>query len=225
MKFPSSPDYILRCVDGVYDNRQIRLKEIGEEITIGSADDDSVNFSIKDIEISPTHCKLISIPKSIYYTLEDLESVNGTWKKLSFFEDGMEITETTEFRIFQNAFVFEKLDNEKNEFILKFTEGNINLSRTIDDNLDGFEIGKRDCLYEVSMPLGNENHMLRVQKLNGRLIVTYVTSDITNEGFFYRLKNQQKTLMRAEDCFKSSTIEYVSCWSLFSQISENTPQL
>jgi len=213
--FPT--DYILRCIDGVYDNKQIRLNELGDVIEIGS--DPDCNFRIIDSEISPKHCKLTYIPNTIYYALEDYGSTNGTWKKLSFFDDGMEITETTQFKIFQNEFVFEK-NETTNVFTLKFTEGIlVGQAKVIED--DTFDIGKKDCLYEITM--GTENLILRVQRINNKVFVHYISSEITNEGYYYKLLPNQKVLLRAEDCIKIGENIFrllVHNWGVTSEIGD-----
>ena len=49
-------DYILRCVDGPYEGKQVRIRELGNEIIIGSNDES--NFFLKDSEVAGHHCKL-----------------------------------------------------------------------------------------------------------------------------------------------------------------------
>jgi len=192
--FPT--DYILRCVDGDFENKQIRLKELGDEILIGS--DSQCNFNILGDEIFPKHSKLNYIKDSIYYCIEDLGSVTGTFKKVNFFDDGIEITDTTLFRIFQNEFILEKNDNI---FTLKFTAGSL-MGTTKLIEVDYIDIGKKDCFYEITMSC-IENHILRVQKLNNnKLFVQYLTSDVTNEGFYYKLGQNQRALLRPGDCIK-----------------------
>jgi len=95
-------DYILRCVEGPYEGRQIRLNDLGNEITIGS--DQSCNFSLKDEKISPQHCRLTKITNTCIYLLEDLDSANGTWLKVSSLEDCYEFTENTKFSLFHHKF-------------------------------------------------------------------------------------------------------------------------
>ena len=107
-------DYILRCVDGPYEGKQIRIKDLGDEIIIGS--DQSCNFYLKDSGISLTHCKLTWVPNTVIYFLEDLDSELGTWLKISSLDDGYEIKENTLFKVFQHDF---EITNTSGNHILK----------------------------------------------------------------------------------------------------------
>lgn len=105
---PTPCDYILRCIDGPYEGKQISLKELGDEITIGS--DASCNFLLKDETISKQHCKLTCVPNTCIYLLEDLESQSGTWLRISSLEDCYEFSESTQFKLFHHKFeiIFEQ---------------------------------------------------------------------------------------------------------------------
>jgi hypothetical protein len=87
-------DYLLRCISGPFYGKQIRLKNLGDSISIGF-DEAKNKFSVKDNMISETHCKLNYIEDSFYYSLEDCGSFSGTWIKILPIEDGYEINENT----------------------------------------------------------------------------------------------------------------------------------
>ena len=192
-------NYILRCVEGEYEGNQIRLSDNIDELIIGSGN--SSSLVIRDDELSAKHCKISPVSNTIYYTLEDMQSESGTWKRVSFFDEPMEITETTVFKVFQNTFTIEITQNTMSkEVLLRIKEGNQEGStKAIEE--DSVEVGKKDCMYELNMSC-NENHLMKIQKVNGRAFVTYLTPDVTNEGFFYKIQPKQKVLIRAEDCFK-----------------------
>ena len=96
-------DYILRCVSGPFYGRQIRLKDLGENITIGSSEKKS-KFCVKDELISELHCQLNYIEDSFYYSIEDSNSETGTWIQILSIEDGYEINENTDFKLFSHEF-------------------------------------------------------------------------------------------------------------------------
>ena len=187
--------YILRCVEGPYEGKQVKLHENLEDFVIGSSD--NCNLTIDDEYLAPKHCKISRVPNTIYFTLESFPSEIGTWKKLSFFDEPLEIIETTHFKIFQNHFSLEITPITLNkDLVLKYKY----VSKTISDD-ECVEIGKKDCMVELNLNCV-ENHVLKIQKVNGRTFISYTTPDITNDGFFYKVNAKQKVILRAEDCFK-----------------------
>jgi len=213
--------YFLRCVEGEYEGRQFRLSPELDEIIIGS--DESATLTIKDDEISQRHCRISRVPNTIYYTLEDLQSQSGTWKRISFFDDPMEIVETTHFKIFQNNFVIEvnhrTLTKEVKLKLFKIT-------KELEE--ESIEIGKKDCMFELEMPFQYvENHVVKIQKISKRTFLTYTCPHITNEGFFYKIPSKQKVLMRAEDCFKIGDNTFkiqAHNWGVFNEIGDKFHQ-
>ena len=118
-------DYILRCISGPFYGRQIRLKDLGDSITIGFSESIS-KFSVKDNLISELHCRLNYLEDSFYYSLEDCNSKTGTWIQILSIEDGYDVTENTDFKLFDHEFsiVFDEIKkNKKTACTIKFTAG------------------------------------------------------------------------------------------------------
>jgi len=138
---PTPCDYILRCIDGPYEGKQIGLKELGDEIIIGS--DASCNFSLNDETISRQHCKLTCVPNTCIYLLEDLKSESGTWLKISSLEDCYEISESTQFKLFDHTFeiIFIQIQNQN--------ENNDDNDDNHDNNINNNKKINRAYLYEI----------------------------------------------------------------------------
>ena len=107
-------DYILRCISGPFYGRQIRLKDLGDNISIGQSEK-KVKFSLKDDLVSEVHCQLTYIEDSFYYSLEDRDSKTGTWIQILSMEDGFEVNENTDFKLFDHEFsiVFDEVAKKK----------------------------------------------------------------------------------------------------------------
>ena len=84
------------------------MRELGNNFYIGDSEECELN--IKFCKLSEKHCKLKLLGESIYYSLEDCESENGTWKRISNLEDYVEIKQDkTEFKFFNYEFCIEKI--------------------------------------------------------------------------------------------------------------------
>ena len=215
-------DYILRCVDGPYEGKQIRIKDLGDEIIIGS--DISCNFYLKDSGISLTHCKLTWVPNTVIYFLEDLNSELGTWLKISSLEDGFEIKENTIFKVFQH--VFEITTNSSGNHILRILEGS---KKGLEKNIDEesfIMIGKKGTEIELDMEC-SENHIYKIMKMKGRIFIMNNCEEMTDEGLFYRLHDNEKAIVRGGDIIKigkSSFRIIVHNWGIFSEIGDRIQQ-
>ena len=120
-------DYILRCISGPFYGKQIRLKDLGNNITIGNSETKNI-LSINDKNIEEIHCKLNYVKDTFFYILEDLNTKTGTWFKILSIEDGYEINENTEFNLFGNHFkiIFdENLKKKKKECMIEFISGKL----------------------------------------------------------------------------------------------------
>lgn len=219
-------DYILRCISGPFYGRQIRLKDFGETITIGFSENKN-KFSIKDNLISELHCKLIYLEDSFYYSLEDCNSKNGTWVQILSMEDGYEVTENTDFKLFDHEFsiVFDEIrKNKKAECVIKFTAGE-KRGKTY-EMLKGetVRIGKKDEKITLNMKV-QESVLIKIVSLNDKIYILDETQETYDGGLFMKLKN--KILIRAGDCFKIGD----SCFKLipynyafFSELGDRTNQ-
>lgn len=197
--FPT--DYILRCVEGNYQGRQVRLHDLGNEFYIGESND--CELSIKSSNMNSKHAKMKYINDTIYYTIEDCDTDTlGTWKKISNLEDYFEVTrDYTEFVLFQYRFCIEKCNGK---YRLKFLEGkpkNADYeSQNIDDGCN-LSIGKLDCVVNLDIPC-SESHKYVIKYCNEKIIIVNKTEEITNEGLFYKIHKDDVTLLRAGDFIK-----------------------
>lgn len=214
-------DYILRCVDGPYEGRQIRIKDLGDEIIIGS--DKECNFYLKDSGISPKHCKLTYVPNTVIYSLEDLDSDLGTWLKISCLDDGYEIKESTYFQVFQHVF---EITNSSGSNILRFLKGS---KKGIEYNIDEesfLMIGKKGTEIELEMEC-SENHIYKIMKLKGRIFIINNCEEMSDEGLFYRIHKNEKAIVRGGDIIrigKSCFRIIVHNWGIFSEIGDRMQQ-
>ena len=104
-------NYILRCIDGVFEGKQLRLQPLGKRIIVGS-EQKECNFYLNEKEISPRHCKLEYIEDTYYYYLSDLGSKYGTWLKINNLEEGYEINTNTKFKIYEYTLFLYFRENE-----------------------------------------------------------------------------------------------------------------
>lgn len=214
-------DYILRCVDGPYEGKQIRIKDLGDEIIIGS--DWQCNFYLKDSGISPLHCKLTWVPNTVIYLLEDLESDVGTWLKISCLDDGYEIKEHTVFKVFQHVF---EITNASGNHILRFLEGS---KKGLEYNIDEesfIMIGKKGTEIELDMEC-SENHIYKIMRMKGRIFIINNCEEMSDEGLFYRIHKTEKAIVRGGDIIrigKSCFRIIVHNWGIFSEIGDRTQQ-
>lgn len=221
--FPT--DYILRCMDGPYEGRQLRLKDLGNDITIG--DSDSCELSIKFSNLEEKHCRLKYIKNSIYYNLEDCNTKSGTWKKILNMEEAFEVTQSrTEFIIFHYRFI---IYENKGKHFIKFLEGSSQLKDTEKVLCDEgtLTIGKKGCVITLTDLKCSENHEYRIVKTSGRIFVINATNEPTNEGVFYRIHPDEVTLIRAGDLIRvgNSTFRIlVHNWGVTSEIGNRKKQ-
>jgi serine/threonine protein phosphatase PrpC/pSer/pThr/pTyr-binding forkhead associated (FHA) protein len=220
-------DYILRCISGPFYNRQIRLKDLGDTITIGQSEKNK--FSIKDDLISEVHCQLNYIEDSFYYSLEDCNSNNGTWIQILSIEDGYEVNENTDFKLFDHEFsiVFDEVDatkKKKPECIIKFTAGEKKGKKWEMQKGETIRIGKKDEKITLNMKV-HEAVLIKVVSLNDKIYIIDETQEPYDGGLFMKLKN--KILIRAGDCFKigNSSFKLLSYnYSYFSEIGDRLNQ-
>ena len=190
-------NYIFRCVEGPFAGLQCKLQKIGDVITIGS--DTSQNFLyINDKNVSKRHCSLTNIDSTFYYYLIDNNSETGTWLFLSNLEDGYEITETMTFKLFNHVMKF-NVNFQNQNHNLEVTEGPkkgsiILLKKEI-------KIGKRQCDLELEMDC-EENLEYLISKKEGKIIISNITKEITNQGMYVRLKPNQKIKVGPGDLIK-----------------------
>lgn len=213
-------DYILRCIDGPYEGRQVRIKELGNEITVGA--DENCNFFLKDSEVSANHCKLTYIENTYYYTIEDLNSETGTWLKVSSLENAYEVKNNTTFILFQYKFgIYEEDGNH----VLKFLKGPKEGYSVIIEERKNIIIGKKGTI-ELDLPY-YENHIYKVVKVKGRIFVINECQEITNDGLFYLLHEKEQALIRAGDIIKIGKCYFkflVHNWGVFSEIGDRNCQ-
>ena len=218
-------DYILRCIAGPFYGRQVRLKDLGDLITIGF--ENKCKFSVKDNLISELHCKLNYLEDSFYYSLEDCNSKTGTWVQILSMEDGYEVNENTDFKLFEHEFsiVFDEIKkNKKVECVIKFTAGE--KKGTIIEMQKGvtLRIGKKDEKITLNLKVP-ESVLINIVSLNDKVYILDETQETYEGGLFMKLKN--KILIRAGDCFKIGD----SCFKLipynyafFSELGDRTNQ-
>jgi hypothetical protein len=216
--FPA--DYILRCVDGPYEGRQIRIRELGSSILIGT--ESNCNFILKDSEVSSNHCKLNYIENTYYYTLEDLNSVNGTWLKISSLENAYEIKINTTFALFQHEF---NIYQEDDKHFLKFLKGSKAGLCIMMEKEKNILIGKKGTI-ELDLPC-YENQIYKIVKIQDRVFVINECQEFTNEGLFYKLRKDEQALIRAGDVIKIGRSYFrllVHNWGVFSEIGDRNYQ-
>lgn len=242
--FPT--DYVLRCVNGYYQGRQVRLKSLGNEIIIGSSD--KCNLNIKSSNLSDEHCKLKYIDETIFYTIEDLNSETGTWKKISNLENYFEIKrDYTEFIFFDYKFFIEKTDpNSKTNskyklrFINNISKDNknngVNINNISNCNFtsndisleDGCDltIGKQNCVIELDIPT-SENQKFNITNHNNKVYISNTTEEITNDGLFYKINTSDVTLLRAGDVIMIGNCHFrllVHNWGITTELGNKNKQ-
>jgi serine/threonine protein phosphatase PrpC len=221
-------DYIMRCVDGPYEGRQLRLRDLGEEIIIGS--DEACTFLLKDNEVSPKHCQLSQLSNTIYYTIKDFGSTSGTWLKVSSLEEGYEVRINTKFKLYHH--VFEIIEKEDGEHYLKFIEGTKKgLVKKIEKDFN-ISIGKKDVMIELDIPCV-ETHIYVIIKKNGKVYIISKCLEVSNNGLFYKLptfeadNDDSLGLIRAGDVIKigKCVFRIVSQnWGFFTEIGDRPHQ-
>ena len=198
-------DYILRCISGPFYGKQIRLNNLGDNITIGNSQEKN-KLSLNDKSIEETHCKLNYIKDTFFYTLEDLDSKTGTWFKILNIEDGYEINENTEFKFYENEFTisFDNNNNKnilqkKKECIIEFTKGKLKGKIYGISKGETVGIGKNEKI-NIELEL-NPNFFVKIISINDKIYIIDETEDSNDEeGLYMKIKN--KILMRSGDVFK-----------------------
>ena len=219
-------DYILRCISGPFYGRQIRLKNLGDNITIGSSESKS-KFSIKDNLVSELHCKMNYLEDSFYYTLEDCGSNTGTWIQILSMEDGYEVNENTDFKLFQHEFsiVFDEVrKNKKSECTIKFTAGEMKGKTYEMMKGETIRIGKKDEKITLSMKV-QEAVLIKIVSINDKIYILDETQETYDGGLFMKLKN--KILIRSGDCFKigDSSFKLIPYnYAFFSELGDRSNQ-
>ena len=219
-------DYILRCISGPFYGRQIRLKDLGESITIGYSENKS-KFSVKDNLISEIHCKLNYLEDSFYYSLEDCDSQTGTWIQILSMEDGYEVTEKADFKLFEHEFsiIFDEVrKNKKSECIIRFTAGEKKGKSVEMIKGETIRIGKKDEKITLSMKV-QESVLIKIVSLNDKIYILDETQEPYDGGLFMKLKN--KILIRSGDCFKigNSSFKLIPYnYAFFSELGDRSNQ-
>ena len=219
-------DYILRCISGPFYGRQIRLKDLGDSITIGYSESKS-KFSVKDNLISELHCKLNYLEDSFYYSLEDCNSQTGTWVQILSMEDGYEVTENADFKLFDHEFsiIFDEvLKNKKAECLIRFTAGEKKGKSWEMLKGETIRIGKRDEKITLSMKV-QESVLIKIVSLNDKIYILDETQEAYDGGLFMKLKN--KILIRSGDCFKigNSSFKLIPYnYAFFSELGDRSNQ-
>ena len=219
-------DYILRCISGPFYGKQIRLKDLGTVITIGSSEK-RCKFSLKDNSISELHCQLNYIEDSFYYSIEDCNSKTGTWLQILSIEDGYEVSENTDFKIFEHEFsiTFDDISKKKKtECIIKFTAGE-KKGKTY-EMLKGetVRIGKKDEKITLKMDV-QESVLIKIVSINNKIYILDETQESYDGGLFMKLKN--KTAIRSGDCFKigNSSFKLIPYnYAFFSELGDRSNQ-
>ncbi len=219
-------DYILRCISGPFYGKQIRLKDLGNVITIGSSEK-RCKFSLKDNSISELHCQLNYIEDSFYYSIEDCNSKTGTWLQILSIEDGYEVSENTDFKIFEHEFsiTFDDISKKKKtECIIKFTAGE-KKGKTY-EMLKGetVRIGKKDEKITLKMDV-QESVLIKIVSINNKIYILDETQESYDGGLFMKLKN--KTAIRSGDCFKigNSSFKLIPYnYAFFSELGDRSNQ-
>jgi serine/threonine protein phosphatase PrpC len=219
-------DYILRCISGPFYGRQIRLKDLGESITIGYSEN-KCKFSVKDNLISEIHCKLNYLEDSFYYSLEDCDSQTGTWIQILSMEDGYEVTENADFKLFDHEFsiIFDEVrKNKKSECIIRFTAGEKKGKSVEMIKGETIRIGKKDEKITLSMKV-QESVLIKIVSLNDKIYILDETQEPYDGGLFLKLKN--KILIRSGDCFKigNSSFKLIPYnFAFFSELGDRSNQ-
>ena len=219
-------DYILRCISGPFYGRQIRLKDLGDSITIGYSESKS-KFSVKDNLISELHCKLNYLEDSFYYSLEDCNSQTGTWVQILSMEDGYEVTENADFKLFDHEFsiIFDEvLKNKKAECLIRFTAGEKKGKSWEMLKGETIRIGKKDEKITLSMKV-QESVLIKIVSLNDKIYILDETQEAYDGGLFMKLKN--KILIRSGDCFKigNSSFKLIPYnYAFFSELGDRSNQ-
>ena len=219
-------DYILRCVSGPFYGRQIRLRDLGDSITIGYSESKS-KFSVKDNLISEIHCKLNYLEDSFYYSLEDCNSKTGTWVQILSMEDGYEVTENADFKLFDHEFsiIFDEvLKNKKAECLIRFTAGEKKGKSLEMLKGETIRIGKKDEKITLSMKV-QESVLIKIVSLNDKIYILDETQEPYDGGLFMKLKN--KILIRSGDCFKigNSSFRLIPYnYAFFSELGDRSNQ-
>ena len=220
-------DYILRCISGPFFGKQIRLKDLGNTITIGKSELNN-NFCVNDKNIEENHCKLNYVNDTFYYILEDENTKSGTWIKILPIEDGYEICEDKEFNLFGNHFkiIFdENLKKKKKECMIEFISGKLKGKKYEISKGETVGIGKKDEKINLEINV-NENFLIKIVSINDKIYIVDETEENNIEdGLFMKIKD--KILIRSGDCFNigDSYFKLIPYnYAFFSEIGDRTYQ-
>ena len=220
-------DYILRCISGPFFGKQIRLKDLGNIITIGKSETKN-NFCVNDKNIEEIHCKLNYVNDTFYYILEDENTKSGTWIKILPIEDGYEICEDKEFNLFGNHFkiIFdENLKKKKKECMMEFISGKLKGKKYEIAKGETVGIGKKDEKINLEINI-SENFLIKIVSINDKIYIVDETEENNIEdGLFMKIKD--KILIRSGDCFKigDSYFKLIPYnYAFFSEIGDRTNQ-
>ena len=219
-------DYILRCISGPFYGKQIRLKDLGNEISIGNSETKNI-LSINDKNIEESHCKLHYVKDTFFYILEDSNTKTGTWIKILSIEDGYEISENTEFDLFRNNFkiIFDpNLKKKKKECRIEFTSGKLKGKTYEMTKGETVGIGKKD--EKINLDIENiDNFLIKIISINDKIYILDETEENFDDGLFMKVKD--KILMRCGDCFRigNSFFKLIPFnYAFFSEIGDRTYQ-
>ena len=220
-------DYILRCISGPFYGKQIRLKDLGNTITIGNSEKNNL-LNINDENIEENHCILNYVKDTFFYILEDAKTKTGTWSKILSIEDGYEISENTEFNLFGNHFkiIFdENLKKKKKECMIEFTTGKLKGKIYEITKGETVGIGKKNEKIDLDINI-TQNFLIKIVSINDKIYILDETEENYNEdGLFMKIKD--KILIRSGDCFKigDSYFKLIPYnYAFFSEIGDRTYQ-
>ena len=212
---------------GPFYGKQIRLKDLGNNITIGNSETKNI-LSINDKNIEEIHCKLNYVKDTFFYILEDLNTKTGTWFKILSIEDGYEINENTEFNLFGNHFkiIFdESLKKKRKECMIEFTSGKLKGKIYEITKGETVGIGKKDEKINIDIDI-SLNFLIKIVSINDKIYILDETEEnYIEDGLFMKIKD--KILVRSGDCFKigDSFFKLIPYnYSFFSEIGDRTNQ-
>ena len=185
-------DYILKLRGGSLSGKELRLRDLGNKVLIGS--NKHCNFIINDQNISPRHCVVEYEEGSFYYKIKDLNSRTGTWQKLSPLSPGLSLSITTSFIFFHHSFTIEfpqnitkkSMDSSAPIAVLIVTDGP-NRGKKIPLHKNGcILIGKstHSLSFDPHIP---EDEQVVIKEANGNICVFEESLEEHDGGIYFRM--------------------------------------
>ena len=214
-------NYILRCIDGPFEDLQCGFKNLGSTIHLGS--DESSEIWLDDKSVSKTHCIIESLEDTLLYTIEDNKSEGGTWMQISNQDNAYVFRHTMILKLFDNVMEL-NMNFEKNIFYVKILEG-VQQGTMVFIQKE-ITIGKKDCDINLDLKC-KENLLYTIYKENGKICIANKTKGTTDKGMFYKLTPNQKEILRPGDIIQvgQSTFKILfHNWGYFSDIGNRSDQ-